>query len=151
MDLTIRRAHVDEAAVVAVLVARLLVELGDEGVDERALFEVARKLLAAGEVTALLAFADDRPVGVVTLNSCAAIYAGGRFGEICELYVGPEHRAAGVGSKLVEAAGAQARESGWTRLEVGAPAADHWPRSLDFYLANGFAEVGPRLKREIGT
>jgi GNAT superfamily N-acetyltransferase len=151
MDLKIRRAYVDEAAVVAVLVGRLLVELGGEPVDERALFETARKLFAAGEVTALLAFVEDHPVGVVTLNQCAAIYAGGRFGEICELYVAPEHRSAEVGRKLVEAALDHARESGWSRLEVGAPDGARWQRSLDFYLANGFTEVGPRLKRETGT
>ncbi len=51
----------------------------------------------------------------------------------------------------MEAAVAQARESGWKRLEVGAPAAAHWPRTLEFYLANGFTEVGPRLKREVGS
>jgi len=149
MNIQIRHAHVDEAPLVAVLVSRLLAELGDE-VDSRAVLEITRKLLAAGDVAALLLLVDDRPAGVVTLNQCAAIYAGGRFGEICELYVGPDDRSAGLGRQLIEAAVDYAREAGWTRLEVGAPPQPRWQRTVDFYHANGFATVGPRLRRPIG-
>lgn len=149
MDIQIRHAHVDEAPLVAVLVSRLLAELGDE-VDSRALLETTRKLLSAGDVAALLLLVDERPAGVVTLNQCAAIYAGGRFGEICELYVGPDDRSAGLGRHLIEAAVDYARNAGWTRLEVGAPEQPRWQRTTDFYLANGFTQVGPRLRLPIG-
>ena len=149
MNVQVRRAHVDEAPVVAVLVARLLAELGRAEVDARALLETTRKLLAAGDVAALLVLVDERPVGVLTLNQCAAIYAGGRFGEICELYVGPDDRSAGLGRRLIEAAVAHARKAGWTRLEVGAPDLPRWQRTAEFYQANGFTLVGPRLKRQI--
>ncbi len=149
MDIQIRHAHVDEAPLVAVLVSRLLAELGDE-VETRALLETTRTLLAAGDVAALIRLVDDRPAGVVTLNQCAAIYAGGRFGEICELYVGPNDRSAGLGRHLIEAAVDYARKAGWTRLEVGAPAQPRWQRTTDFYLANGFTLVGPRLRLPIG-
>ena len=53
---------------------------------------------------------DPRDVGVVTLNECAAIYSGGRFGEISELYVVPDYRSKGVGAMLMEAAVALGRE-----------------------------------------
>ena len=149
MDIQIRHAHVDEAPLVAVLVSRLLAELGDR-VDSRAVLETTRSLLATGDVAALIALVDDRPAGVVTLNQCAAIYAGGRFGEICELYVGPDDRSAGLGQHLIEAAVDYARNAGWTRLEVGAPEQPRWQRTTDFYLANGFALVGPRLRLPIG-
>ena len=149
MSIEIRHAHVDEAPVVAVLIARLLAELGDQ-VDSRAVLDTTRKLLAAGDVAALLLLVDDRPAGGVTLNQCAAIYAGGRFGEICELYVGPEDRSAGLGGRLIEAALDYARTAGWARLEVGAPAQPRWQRTTDFYLANGFTLVGPRLRRPLG-
>ena len=145
MDIQIRHAHVDEAPVVAVLIARLLAELGDD-VDSRSVLKTTRKLLAAGDVAALLALVDGRPAGVVTLNQCAAIYAGGRFGEICELYVGPDDRSAGLGRRLIEAALDHARQCGWVRLEVGAPPQPRWQRTADFYLANGFTLVGPRLR-----
>jgi len=149
MKIEIRPAHVDEAPIVAVLIARLLAELGDR-VDSRAVLDTTRKLLAAGDVAALLLLVDGRPAGVVTLNQCAAIYAGGRFGEICELYVGPEDRSAGLGSRLIEAAVDHACNAGWARLEVGAPAQPRWQRTTDFYLANGFTLVGPRLRRPLG-
>lgn len=149
MKIEVRRAHVDEAPVVAVLVARLLAELGGEEPDTRALLETTRKLLAAGDVAALLVLVDGRPAGVATLNQCAAIYAGGRFGEITELYVGPDDRSAGLGRRLIEAAIDHARKAGWTRLEVGAPDLPRWQRTADFYRANGFVPVGPRLKRQI--
>ncbi len=149
MNIQIRHAHVDEAPLVAVLVSRLLSELGDDEVDTKALLETTRKLLAAGDVAALLLLVGDRPAGVVTLNPCAAIYAGGRFGEISELYVGPKDRSAGLGRMLIEAAVDYAREAGWTRLEVGAPEQPRWQRTTDFYLANGFALVGPRLRRPL--
>lgn len=149
MNIQVRPARVDEAPVVAALVARLLQELGDQ-VDCRAIEETTRKLLAAGDVAALLLLVDERPAGVVTLNRCAAIYAGGRFGEICELYVGPDERSVGLGRQLIEAAVDYACKAGWTRLEVGAPPQPRWQRTTDFYLANGFTLVGPRLRRPLG-
>jgi len=39
------------------------------------------------------------------------------------------------------------RSRQWGRLEVGAPSAPRWRRTLGFYLNNGFKEVGPRLRR----
>ena len=45
-----------------------------------------------------------RAVGVLTLNECAAIYTGGKFGEIPELYVELNLRSAGIGPMLLEAA-----------------------------------------------
>ena len=81
------------------------------------------------------------------LNECAAIYAGGRFGEITELYVVPEARSTGVAAALVAAAVRVAGDKGWRRLEVGAPAQPAWARTLAFYERQGFAPVGPRLRR----
>jgi GNAT superfamily N-acetyltransferase len=81
------------------------------------------------------------------MNECAAIYAGGKFGEISELYVRPEYRSNGVAARLLEAAGKHAEECGWKRLEVGAPTQPAWERTLKFYLREGFEEVGPRLRK----
>jgi len=85
-------------------------------------------------------------LGVLTLNQCAALYTHGLFGEIAELYVVPEQRSAKLGAALMAEAVAFARARGWTRLEVGADAPPKWQRSVDFYLSQGFKEVGPRLK-----
>src|SRR5215475_2899520 len=83
------------------------------------ILETSRKLLAGPGVWAFLAeTSEGEPAGVLTLNACAAIYAGGHFGEISELYVRPEYRSTSVGKKLIEAAVEFGKRQAWTRLEV---------------------------------
>lgn len=146
-DIRLAQAGSDQAGQVARLVHGLLAELS--GGDGPPLDEVAdstARLLEQGSIEAVLAFAGTRPVGVITLNECAAIYAGGAFGEICELYVDPEFRSQRVAPLLIAEAKAIGRRRGWRRLEVGAPDQPAWQRTLAFYLREEFEEVGPRLK-----
>ncbi len=146
----IRRAAAADSDRVAATASRLLEELSDGagGRDLEQLAAVARELLQDGAVAAWLALDDveGRPVGLITVNACAAIYAGGRFGEISELYVDPDYRSSGLGQRLIDAACDFARAKGWPRLEVGAPDLPRWRRTVDFYRRCGFEEVGPRLK-----
>jgi GNAT superfamily N-acetyltransferase len=145
-ELRIDRAGLADAPVVAEFVARLLAELFDSRRDPAAMATTARELLGAPDLfAAFIARQDGQAVGVLTLATCVSIYAGGRFGEIAELCVDPGHRSAGVGEALVGAAAAHGRAQGWSRLEVGAPPADRWSRTVAFYRRNGFAEIGPRL------
>ena len=152
-EIAIRRAEVADGATVGRLVHELLVELFPESrgdFDAGALSEAAGRLMADGLVWSFLAeTGDGRAVGVLTLNECAAIYAKGRFGEICELYVQPAHRSAKVGALLIDAAVAFGRARNWPALEVGAPDAPRWGRTLDFYRDYGFTEVGPRLDLQL--
>jgi GNAT superfamily N-acetyltransferase len=145
-----RLAEVDDAPTVAALVLELVAEVNAPGtltVSSQRLTAVAHALLGGSAVWALLAEPDaGKAVGVLTLNECAAIRAGGRFGEISEMYVRPSYRGQGIGGKLVRAAVEFARSRGWTRLEVGAPPVPAWARSTAFYRRNGFEESGPRLK-----
>ena len=106
-------------------------------------------MLCDDSVTACLARDADRVVGVMVLNDCSAICAGGRFSEITELYITSESRSHGVAARLLECAMRDAKARGWHRLEVGAPAQPAWARTLQFYLCNGFKEVGPRLRRRL--
>jgi GNAT superfamily N-acetyltransferase len=99
------------------------------------------------DVFSFIATHDDRPIGLIVLNQCTAIYALGTFGEITELFVEPRARASGLGRRLIEKAVDFAQSKGWTMLEVGAPSVPKWQRTVDFYLRNGFEEVGPRLYR----
>jgi len=133
-------------------VGRLTFELLDElfpelGYQRDVCISTAKTLLAGGaNVWSFIATrSDESDIGVVTLNECSAIYAGGRFGEISELYVAPDYRSSGVGARLIGAAAEFGRERGWPDLEVGAPSIPVWQRTVDFYLRNGFEEVGPRL------
>ncbi|MGR3615577.1 MAG: GNAT family N-acetyltransferase [Paracoccaceae bacterium] len=117
-----------------------------QGPDLNDVSEVAARVLEEPSLAAFLAYAGAEPVGVIVLNSCCAIYAGGEFGEISELYVEPALRSSGVAAQLLDAARAEGRSRGWSRLEVGAPDQPAWARTLEFYRRNGFGEVGPRLR-----
>jgi GNAT superfamily N-acetyltransferase len=145
----------DEADVdsVARLVLELFEELAsprDSGYRPEEVTRTVRQLLRGiDRVWAFLAEGDGHAIGVLTLNECASIYAGGRFGEISELYVRGPFRALGVGNRLLEAAVQFARQRRWCRLEVGAPETPKWQRTVNFYRRAGFSEVGPRLKLEV--
>jgi GNAT superfamily N-acetyltransferase len=146
--IVVRQVEPGEFERVGGLTYSLLVELfPEEGYERESCVESARTLLAGDEgVWAFLATArEDRDVGVVMLNECAAIYAGGRFGEISELYVAPDARSKQVGALLIEAAAAFGRKRDWPFIEVGAPSVPVWQRTIDFYLKSGFEEIGPRL------
>lgn len=147
----IRQAKEDDAETVGSLVHRLLVELTEgEGPaksrDEMA--ATAAEVLGDGAAAVgLLAENDEgEAVGLLMLSASVAIYAGGVFGEITELYIDPRYRSSGLGATMIEAAERVARERGWPRLEVGAPDVPRWQRTVDFYTRYGFVQVGPRLK-----
>ncbi|HEY4252964.1 MAG TPA: GNAT family N-acetyltransferase [Roseomonas sp.] len=143
----IRRAGVADAATVAGFVDSLLVELSGAASRPEERLRTATRLLAEDDrVFGFLATLEAAPVGVILVAESAAIYAGGSFGTITELYVTPAHRSGGVARQLVGAALALGRGRGWGRLEVGAPRQPAWERSVRFYLREGFTEVGPRLR-----
>ncbi len=149
----IRLAGVDDCEIVAILVHELIAELTapqSMNVALHGLVETARDLLGGSTVWALLGetSAGDG-AAVLTLNECAAIYAGGRFGEISELFVRPSFRHQGLGERLVAAAVEFGQSRSWTRLEVGAPPRPAWERTFAFYRRHGFTDVGPRLKRPL--
>ncbi|MEE9587009.1 MAG: GNAT family N-acetyltransferase [Hyphomicrobiaceae bacterium] len=152
----VRLAGADDAERVATQVHGLLAELAGKDHIVPSLETVAataRKLLTSDDpVWGLLALDEaGNCLGLLMLNQCAAIYAGGRFGEITELYVQSPARSLGVGRRLIEAARVFAKERGWTRLEVGAPDVPRWQRTVDFYRGYGFEEVGPRLRLGLGN
>ena len=151
VSINIRQANRSDVNIVADLVYALLSELTPPDAKPP-LLEVVRAAAESvlNENTAVWAFlaTDDlgNAIGVLTLNECASIYAGGKFGEISELYVTPIARSIGVGPELLRRAVTFGRKKEWGRLEVGAPDVPRWSRTVSFYLNNGFIEVGPRLK-----
>ena len=147
-EIAVRPIVEGDSPVVARLVHALLTELGATSVRPLSDMEMsARTVLTDALGHGFLAFADDEPIGVILLSDSVAVYAGGRFGVITELYVSPPHRSSGVAALLVRAAEALGRTRGWERLEVGAPPQPAWDRTLRFYLKDGFTEVGPRLRK----
>jgi GNAT superfamily N-acetyltransferase len=179
MSIEIAQEH--EIGTVLALVEDLLAELGEEGqefagIDRRKLrADIERNMgtePGSGRFLALLAKdASGAVVGVLTLTESFALYAGGEYGVIEEMYVRPEFRCQGVGRQLVDEAVAIARQRRWFRLDVTGPAktglghvgpADD-PRAccrdargasarvVRFYEKMGFEFVGPKLRLVIDT
>jgi GNAT superfamily N-acetyltransferase len=151
--ISVKVADRHDAVHVAQLVYELLIELTAPetwGVSLDQTLAITRTLLDDKLIAALLATSSDGEVaGVLTLNECAAVYAGGRFGEICELYVRQNHRGSGAGRLLIAAAKELAAARKWTRLEVGTPPEDVWSRTVAFYHREGFIHSGARLRLPI--
>jgi len=142
----------DRPAVVR-LVARLLAELEDSPAEFAGLDEAGALRSLEADGRALRAFLAregvEEPVGVLTLTETFAIYAGGRYGVIDELYVAPEHRWRGIGRRLLEAAFEHGRARGWRRIDVTAPPGPAWERTVRFYELQGFVFTGPKLRRAL--
>lgn len=139
---------VDDAATVTRMVSALLAELG-AGVEAGVETQLVAELLAMKErISGFLAFAEERPVGLIMLSESAALFARGTYGIITELYVLPDQRSSGVAMALIDAAVTLGTTKGWGQLEVGAPRQPMWSRSPNsaLYLKLGFSEIGPRLK-----
>lgn len=139
-----------DARSVAHLVDELLVELHHGELEPADRVSIAETVLAqTSRSFGYLALEGDSPVGVLLMTEAMAIYAGGAFGQITELYVRPECRSGGLAAALVREAARFGKERGWKRLDVGAPVQPRWARTLAFYLSAGFVEVGPRLRLDL--
>lgn len=151
--LEIVRAGENDADLVAIMVHRLLHEVGawHDAPDEERIHDVCRQLLEEdSRFMALLAFdGERRPVGVMTLAEAVAIYAQGRFGIIMELYVVPDARSAGIGDRLIQEARAIGQSRSWSMVEVNTPDGETWARTRSFYERQGFHHVGPFMKLEL--
>jgi GNAT superfamily N-acetyltransferase len=125
--ISINRAHIGQSNLVARLVYDLLYKLfpdfqGDFPL-EKLQKSAFRLLCPEGGVWSYLAFDEkEKAVGMININRCAAIYAGGEFGEITEMYVHPDYRSQKVGELLIAQAKAFSKTQSWGLLEVGAPA-----------------------------
>lgn len=136
---------------VADLIIRLLLELSPESdteLETMNLHAVAEDMVPALKIYAILAEKDGRYIGVITLQECAALYAGGSFGEISELYVDQDYRGQRVGKQLVAAAFSKADNLGWKRLEVCTPPANPGKNPIGFYESMGFVGIGSRLRKK---
>ena len=146
----IDRLSIDEAPIVFDYVTRLFAEIGEEGEELRVLatdqvIGAWRDIEDRFHVFAARSAANEL-YGILTLVQSFAIYANGPYGIINEMYVPPEHRSRGVGSRLLDAAKDFGRAKGWSRIDVTTPEAERWARTRRFYEKEGFVFTGPKLK-----
>jgi branched-chain amino acid aminotransferase len=147
----VRTARGDDVPAVVAAVEELLLELGGEPARTRALEEATRSLLGDREAGALLvAQANHAIIGVLGASWQTAIHAAGRYALIQELWVHPSWRSHEIGSDLLTALFALARERHVTRVEVGLPQESFagLVATEVFYRRNGFAPLGPRMRWE---
>jgi ribosomal protein S18 acetylase RimI-like enzyme len=131
----IRRAGVEDAAEIARLLHDFNTEFDDETPGVAALTENARHMLAAGEMTVLLA--GPGPDGLSLLRLRPSIWTGAPEAYLQELYVVPPLRGRGIGRALLEATIAAARAAGATWIELNTGETDTAARAL--YEKLGFS------------
>jgi len=146
----VRAATERDLPAVAGAVGELLLELGGTPPAASSMEAAARLLLEDPEAGALLvASAAGALVGVLGASWQTAIHTPGRYALIQDVWVRSPWRGSGVGGGLLAALFELARERGIARVEVGLPRESFAGLAATeaFYLANGFAPLGARMRR----
>ncbi len=134
-DPAVRRAEVADAEAVGRLLHDFNSEYDEPTPGPRAVAERVRTLLAAGEITVLVAGAG--PDGLAVLRFRPALWAEALDCYLEELYVVPERRGQGIGRALLEAAIDLARDAGAADMHLGTSEDDIAARAL--YESLGFS------------
>ena len=79
---------------------------------------------------------DGSPIGVAYASSLLSLEHGGVSGWIEELYVLPQWRGKGIGSRLIAEVIARAKESGWRALDLEVEASHR--RAISLYARHQF-------------
>ncbi len=131
----VRRAGVEDAAAIARLLHDFNTEFAEPTPGVEALGRYSRDLLAAGEITVLLA--GEGPDGISLIRFRPSVWTGGPEAHLQELYVVPARRGRGIGRALLEATMTAAREAGATGIDLNTGATDTAARAL--YESAGFS------------
>lgn len=136
-QITIRRAEVADAAEVARLLHDFNTEFGDPTPGVAALTERAGGLIAAGEMTVMLA--GEESEGLAQLRLRPSVWSGALDAYLEELYVVPAHRGRGIGRALLESVLEVARAQGATRIDLGTSESD--TAAIGLYESCGFSNL----------
>jgi GNAT superfamily N-acetyltransferase len=140
----VRIAESRDAGAVADLVGQLMAFVGAP-VAERAGVALADALLAEtliadiGAATIIVAEDAGEIVGVCTLTYQTTLRMRGRYAILQEMFVVPAHRSAGLGSRIVQRALAEAQAHGCRSVELGTPG--DGDRQAAFYGRLGFSVI----------
>jgi GNAT superfamily N-acetyltransferase len=151
---TVRLAGREDEAVIAGLRRRWSEEQAGGPIDDPGYGEVFAAWFEREHDQRLtwLAYAGDEPVGMLNLlvftrmpkPDDARTGRPGQWGYVANAYVAEPHRAAGIGSLLMDACLALADERGFARL-VLSPS----ERSVPFYARHGFAPATSLMVRHL--
>jgi ribosomal protein S18 acetylase RimI-like enzyme len=137
----IRRARPTDAAAIAGLLHDFNREYDEPTPPVGTLAARCEELLEGGAITVLLA--GEPPLGLAVLRVRPALWDGGEEAYLQELYVVPAHRRGGIGTALMAATIAAAREAGATTLDLNTGETDTGARALYEKLGFTNREGGP--------
>jgi len=146
-------ATTDDVAALARLRFALYVEQDGEGAEQPGGYgqrfeRFAKRALASDDWRAWAARIDDELVGAMWLHTVHRIPVPGKragpIGYLTNVYVSPDHRNTGLGSRMLDRVTAWCREEGFSAVIV-------WPteRSRPFYGRAGFARLDEPLMIEL--
>jgi GNAT superfamily N-acetyltransferase len=142
--MTIKRAGTGNADTVGELIARFFTEEGF-GEDPGAIRAMANPFLAEPTNAAFLAMVEGVAVGVATVTTTFGFEAG-RYAELEDLYVLPEHRRSGVAARLVDSVAEWCRSRDCRVLEVVVtPEGESRHGLTRWYVDRGFADTARRI------
>lgn len=150
MECKIVEATEKDINVILLMMEKLYTESGKE---KDSLYFLNKKLveeiLSSGKTIILKAVTNSMEIcGMLTLTESQAIYAGGKYGTIDEMYVPKVHRALNVGKKLIDKAKEIGLKKNWQTLEVKIPATNN-ESAVSLYKRKGFNFTGSNFKYEI--
>ena len=88
----------------------------------------------------------EETLGYFTLAESCSVFAHGEYGILNELWVSPQCRDQGIGAFIIAQIQTIAEQKYWLRVDVTAPHAEKWLRSVQFYENQGFIHTGKKLK-----
>lgn len=112
--ITLRFATIDDFKIIYDFINQLEELVYDEA-SQREMFAVN---VANPDIINLLAFAEDKPVGMISCHVQNLMHHNGKVGEIQEMFVDASARSLGVGQKLITRLKEIAKERNLKQLEV---------------------------------
>lgn len=147
MNFAFEKATEKETKTVIELLTKLYMELGEERESIQFLSgELIRAVLKTGNTEIYLVKCNSDIAGIFTITETQAIYAGGNYGVIDEMYIEPSYREKNAGKETIDFIRGIAESKNWKRLDVTTPTEERWKRTVAFYQKNGFIFTGQKLK-----
>ena len=120
MKINIHKIEEEEINLGIELLEALYSELGEESESINFLSATFLKsIFELGKtVFYMISLEDKANIGFFTLTTSQAIYAGGQYGIIDEMYVIPKYRSMKIGSSIIHEIKNIGKEKGWKRIDV---------------------------------
>ncbi len=150
-NIIICAAKSGDADMIAILVNQLIQEsfANEDKPSAKQIQIAAEDLLANNNAHAIIAYNESEAVGVMTITEAIAVHARGKFGIIMEFFVLPSARSKGVGLKMLDYIHDFSVQNNWRWLELSLPQGGDKQAAEEFFMRNGFHNIGPSLRKQI--